>query len=98
MAFSDGFDCPHCQARLEVAGGSRALAVVAGLAAAWLVWRLTSGAGGVIGMVLPELYAVLAFGVVSPLVLMFIADLRTAQAPPVATALPVDHASDSSHP
>jgi hypothetical protein len=98
VAFTDGFDCPHCQARLEVAGGSRAVAIVAGLAAAWLVWRFTSGAGGVPGMVLPELYALLAFGAVSALVLMRIADLRAAQiAPAVEAVSGAGHASSGPH-
>lgn len=92
VAFSDGFDCPHCKTRLQVAGGSRGLAVVAGLVAGGLAWRF-SGGGRVLGMVLPELYALLAFGVVSPLVLMGIADLRVAQTSPAEQALPVGHAA-----
>ncbi len=57
-------------------------AVVVGLLAAWLVWRVTSGADGALGAVLPELYAILAFAIVTPLVLMFMADLRLAPPPP----------------
>ena len=81
-AFSDGFLCPHCQAPLEVTEYSRMPAVVVGLLAAWLVWRVTSGADGALGAVLPELYAILAFAIVTPLVLMFMADLRLAPPPP----------------
>ena len=83
MAFSDGLDCPHCGGRLEVTSG-RMFPIAAGLAAGWLAWYLTSGSPSSLGWVLPELYAVLAFGVVSPLVLMFTAKLGLAPAPRVA--------------
>jgi len=82
MALSDGFECPHCLTRLEVANGSRMIATVAGLAAAWLVWRVTRDSTNILGFALPVLLSFLAFGIVSPLVLMFVASLRTA-APPM---------------
>ena len=59
-AFSDGLTCPHCQARLEVALGSRGLSTFAGLLAGWLTWRATQGVDGMMGVVLAELYAILA--------------------------------------
>jgi len=92
LAFSDGFECPHCHTRLDVASGGRSLAAWAGLAAGWLVWRLTRNSGGPLGDVLPELYAILAFGIVSPIVLAFSAGLELAPAAPV-----VDMAAASSH-
>jgi hypothetical protein len=56
---------------------------LAGLVAGAIAWRLTIGAPGDLGGVLPTLYAFLAFGVVSPVVLMITANLRNAPALPV---------------
>ena len=50
------------------------------LAAAAIAWHLSSGSSGDLGAVLPTLYAFLAFGVVSALVLMFTANLTNAPA------------------
>ena len=83
LALSDGMECPHCQTRLEVATGSRMIAVTAGLLAGWLVWWVTRGSTNILGFALPVLLSFLAFGIVSPLVLMFTAALRTAPAAPV---------------
>ena len=71
-------ECPHCHTRLQVTDGGRRFAAWVGLAAGWLVWRLTRDSGGPLGDVLPELYAILAFGIVSPIVLAFSAALETA--------------------
>jgi len=83
VALSDGLECPNCHTRLEVASGSRMIASTVGLAAGWLVWHVTRDSDGILGFVLPELYAILTFGVVSPLVLMFTASMRPAPAAPV---------------
>src|ERR1700733_5713610 len=83
MAFSDGLECPHCRTRLQVASGSRMVASAAGLVAAWLVWRITRGSTNILGFALPVLFATLAFGIVSPLVLAFTAALRLAPPPQV---------------
>jgi hypothetical protein len=77
-AYSNGIECPKCKARLEVAPGSRTISSLCGLAAGAIVWHLSSGASGDLGAVLPTLYAFLAFGVVSSLVLMFTANLSNA--------------------
>jgi hypothetical protein len=79
-AYSDSIDCPRCKARLKVAPASRTISTLCGLAAAAIAWRLSSDSGGDLGAVLPTLYAFLAFGVVSPLVLMFTANLCNAPA------------------
>ena len=63
--------------------GSRTISTLAGLAAGAIAWRLSAGSPGDLGAVLPTLYAFLAFGIVSPLVLMFTANLRNAPAIPV---------------
>ena len=83
-AYSNGVDCPKCGMRLEVASGSRTIATLCGLAGAAIAWRLASGSTTDLGGVLPTLYAFLAFGAVSPLVLMFTANLRNAPALPVS--------------
>ncbi len=80
---SNDMECPKCETRLEVAQGSRTISSLAGLAAGAVAWRLSEGSTGDLGGVLPTLYAFLAFGAVSALVLMFTANLRNAPAIPV---------------
>lgn len=83
LAYSNSIACPGCHARLEVTDGSRHVATLAGLLAGVLAWRLTSHGAGTFSWVLPVLYSVLAFGIVGPLALAFIADLRLKpEAPP----------------
>ncbi len=82
-ARSDNVKCPKCGSRLEVVSGSRTISSLAGLAAGALAWRMSIHSGGDLGAVLPTLYAFLAFGIVSPLVLMFTANLHNAPAIPV---------------
>jgi hypothetical protein len=94
MALSDGMICPHCQARLEVATGSRMLAATAGLIAGWLAWRLTLDSTNILGFALPVLFAILAFGIVSALVLVFAAGLRLV---PAATAFEPIAATQGGH-
>lgn len=93
LAFSDGMECPHCQAPLEVATGSRMLAVTAGLAAGWLAWRLTRDSASSLWFALPVLFSILAFGIVSPLVLLFTAALRPAPAAPILEPAEASHAT-----
>jgi hypothetical protein len=89
---SNDIVCPKCGTRLEVASGSRTISTLAGLAAGAIAWRLSIGSPSDLGGVLPTLYAFLAFGIVSPLALMFTANLRNAPALP---ALESSHAPDS---
>jgi hypothetical protein len=96
LSRSYGMVCPHCHTRLTVADGGRYLGALAGLLAAALVYRVTRGSGGLLGWALPIVYAFIAFGVVSPLVLMLAADLQTAPPEPEPIALggaaaPADH-------
>ncbi len=84
--------CPKCGARLEVTPGARTISSICGLVVAAIVWHLSSGSSTDLGGVLPTAYAFLAFGVVSPLVLMFVANLRNAPAVPAAEPA---HASSS---
>jgi VIT1/CCC1 family predicted Fe2+/Mn2+ transporter len=85
-AYSNGLECPNCKERLEVVSGPRTISSAAGFAAAAAAWRLTNGSSGALGGVLPIVYVVIAFGVVSSLVLMFTASLHAAPAVPVPIA------------
>jgi hypothetical protein len=85
-AYSDGMECPHCHARLEVAGGTRGVATAAGLLAGWLAWHFSQGSGGALAAVVPEFYAVVAFGIVSGAIVMATANLIPA--PPAAEPAP----------
>jgi hypothetical protein len=76
--------CPKCGTRLEVTSGARTISSICGLAVAAIVWHLSSGSSTDLGGVLPTVYAFLAFGIVSPLVLVFVANLRNAPAVPLA--------------
>jgi VIT1/CCC1 family predicted Fe2+/Mn2+ transporter len=92
-AYSDGLECPNCKERLEVVSGPRTISSTVGFAAAAAVWRLTNGSSGALGGVLPIVYAVFAFGVVSSLVLMLTASLRAAPAAPA----PVTESAQGGH-
>jgi hypothetical protein len=83
MAFSNGLECPHCQTLLEVGNGSRLIASAAGLVAGWLAWLFTRGSANILGFALPVLFAVLAFGIVSALVLALTANFRIAPPPQI---------------
>lgn len=82
-AQSNDIACPKCDTRLEVAPGSRTISTLCGLAAGAIAWRLSSDSTSDLGGVLPTLYAFLAFGIVSALVLMFTANLRNAPVVPL---------------
>jgi DNA-directed RNA polymerase subunit RPC12/RpoP len=97
LALSDGMECPHCHTRIQVVSGSRTIAVWVGLAAGWLVWRLTRDSGGPLGDVLSELYAILAFGIVSPIVLAFSSALELAPTAPAVDTTTAGHAASGHH-
>jgi hypothetical protein len=84
IAYSDNIECPGCKTRLEVSAGSRMLATAVGLLAASLLWGLKRSLGGMLGWVLPTVYAFLAYSVVASLFLMATADLRAKPAEPLA--------------
>ncbi len=88
VAYSDGMGCPSCRQRLEVSLGSRYLASLAGMAAGVLVWRMSDPTHGMLGFASVVLYTFLAYAVVSPLVLMLIADLRVKAEEPVGEIAP----------
>ena len=97
LAWSDLMECPHCHTALQATTGGRSVAVWLGLGAGWLAWWLTRDAGGPLGVVLPELYAILAFGIVSPLVLIFSAGLQIAPVAPVVDVIPSQPAHGGGH-
>lgn len=79
VAHSNDLVCDGCGKPLEIARGSRNLAVFVGLAAGAVSWWLAAHSaprGSALGWALPVVYAVLAFGAVTPAVLMLAADLR----------------------
>ena len=94
-ARSNDIECPKCATRLEVAPGSRTISSLAGLAAGAIAWRLSAGSTSDLGAVLPTLYAFLAFGIVSPIVLILTANLRNA--PPVPVFEPAHDTGAASH-
>ena len=94
-ARSNDIECPKGGTRLEVAPGSRTISTLAGLAAGAIAWRLSIGSTSDLGSVLPTLYAFLAFGIASPLVLMLTANLRNA--PAVSVPEPAHSVSPTGH-
>jgi hypothetical protein len=98
VAHTDDLVCDGCGKPLEIASGSRDLAVFAGVLAGAIGWWLgahSAQSGTALGWALPVVYAVLAFGAVTPAVLMLSADLRirevSAIPQSVAAALPDAH-------
>lgn len=75
VAYTDGMTCGGCGAKLEISMASRYLATLAGIAAALIAWRLSYPSAKMLGWVLPAVYAIVAYGVVSPIAQMLIADL-----------------------
>ena len=91
-AFSDGIECSGCHSQLEVSSPGRMIAAWAGVAAAYLAWRVTRGGTGPLGASLPLLWSILAFGIVSALVSMLAGNLRVApELPPVEAAPATSH-------
>ncbi len=98
VAHTNDLVCDGCGKPLEISAGSRDIAVYVGLLAAALIWWVSAHSaqnGSALGWTLPVVYAVLAFGAVTPSVLMMFADLRirdvSTLAPPPAAALPSSH-------
>ena len=88
VAYSYGTSCPHCGRVLELSRSSRLLASFVGLAAAWLAFDFTRLRhwGRSLDWVAPLVVAILALGIVSPLFLLFSADLLELQEPPAEPA------------
>jgi hypothetical protein len=103
VAHSYDLVCPECGRHLEVSRISRNFAMLAGLVAGYAAWYLstqTASAHQALGWVFPILFSILAFGVVTPLVLMLTADLSLkAELPPTEPAVLADagHAPHGGH-
>ncbi len=82
LSHSYGMECPNCHARIEVTDGGRYVSAIAGLAAATVVYRFARISTGLLGWALAIVYAIIAFGIVSPLILMLVAGLRTSPPEP----------------
>jgi hypothetical protein len=99
LAYSYDLTCPSCGTSLRVSDAGRFLAAWAGAAGGWVVWYACSHgtpSGGTLGWVLPIVFAILGFGIISPLALLFTAGLEEkVTAPAMATSA---HAADSHHP
>jgi len=94
-AHSNSAVCPKCGTRLEITPGARTISSLCGLAAAAIAWRLASSSTTDLGGALPTLYAFLAFGIVSPVVLMLTANLRNV--PEIAAPEPAHAPSPAGH-
>jgi hypothetical protein len=79
-AYTDDLSCPGCKTSLGISGLSRNLATFVGLIAGAAVWWRVSEYYArhlsALGWVLPIVFGYLALSIVTPLVLMFTADLR----------------------
>jgi hypothetical protein len=93
VAFSDDFVCAGCGQHLEVTEASRVLASAAGIAAGYFALSAAPPVYSTLGWALPILYALLAYGCVSALVLMTTADLRLIPppSPEASAASPASH-------
>jgi len=80
-AYTNDFVCAGCGQHLEVTEGSRVLSATAGVAAAYFALGFAPPPQSTLGWAVPALFALLAYGCVSALVLMATADLRILPAP-----------------
>jgi len=81
VAFTDDFVCAGCGQHLEVSEASRVLASAVGIAAGYFAMSAAPPAYTTLGWAAPILFALLAYGGVSALMLMATADLRLIPAP-----------------
>ncbi|HUJ32778.1 MAG TPA: hypothetical protein VLY23_15965 [Candidatus Acidoferrum sp.] len=79
LPYTSDLVCPSCGSPLEVSALSRNLSAFVALAAAAIVWRLSSKHyaqhPGALGWVFPVLFSYLTYSVVAPLVLILTGDL-----------------------
>ncbi len=73
------------------------IAAAMGLVAGWIAWWVTRASTNILGFALPVLFSLVAFGIVSPLVLMFTATLRIAPGAPVFDLVPAHGHAASVH-
>ena len=90
LVHSDDLICPSCHTALEVSRPSRVFAAFLGVIAAYLAAETVALATPRTAWLLTVVAALLAYGVVSALVLYLVADL-VVQPKPIATAFPHAH-------
>lgn len=93
VAYTNDFVCAGCGQHLEVSEASRVLASAAGIAAGYFAMDAAPPVYSTLGWAAPILYALLAYGCVSAIVLMLTADLRLIPAPsqPAMPEAPAAH-------
>jgi hypothetical protein len=96
-AHSDDFVCAGCSQHLQVAEASRVLASTIGIVAGYFALAAVPPPHSTLGWALPVLYALLAYGCVSALVLMATADLQLIPAPAQTAAAPEPAAHGAHH-
>ena len=96
VAYTNDFVCAGCGQHLEVSEASRVLASAAGIVAGYFAMDAAPPAYSTLGWAVPVLEALLAYGCVSALILMFTADLRLIP-PPAQSAMPEASASHGGH-
>ncbi len=94
VAFTNNFVCAGCGQHLAVSEASRVLAAALGIVAGYIAMSTAPPAYSMLGWAVPVLFALLAYGCVSALILMATADLRLIPAP---TPTPVAEASATHH-
>jgi hypothetical protein len=80
-AQSNDFVCAGCGQHLEVSEASRVLAATAGIAGGYFALGAAPSLHSTLGWAVPVLFALLAYGCISALVLMATADLRLIPGP-----------------
>ena len=96
LAYTNDFVCAGCGQHLEVTEASRVLASAAGIVAGYFAMSAAPPVYSTLGWAAPILYALLAYGCVSALILMVAADLRLIPAP-AQSAAPEPHAAHGGH-
>jgi hypothetical protein len=97
VATSYDFVCAGCGQHLEVTETSRVLASGAGIVAGYFALRAAPPVYSTLGWAVPVLYALLAYGGLSALILMFTADLRLIPAPTQPSPLEAPTAHGGHH-
>jgi len=93
VAFTNDFVCAGCGQHLQVTEASRVLASAVGVIAGYFAINAAPPGYSTLGWAAPILFALLAYGSVSAIILMMTADLRLIPAPaqPAAPEAPAAH-------
>jgi len=94
---TNDFVCAGCGQHLEAAEGSRVLAATGGIVAGYFALAAAPSPQSTLGWAVPVLFALLAYGCASALILMAIADLRLIPPPAQPTAAPAPSPGGGHH-